>query len=94
MQLKHEILNKLTAYSESLLDSHGHYVQCVIEDDWSTLADEILTLLQTNDAVRPNDSKPIVSGSLPSKCIAPLGGRFGCDFPDDSCEKCRVGNDC
>lgn len=53
MQLKHEILNKLTAYSESLLDSHGHYVQCVIEDDWSTLADEILTLLQPNKDIQP-----------------------------------------
>lgn len=37
--------------------------------------------------------QPLVSGSLPNNCIAPLGGMFGCDFPDDSCEKCRVGND-
>lgn len=34
-----------------------------------------------------------VSGALPNNCIAPLGGMFGCDFPDDSCEKCRVSND-
>ena len=84
MQLKQEILKKMTAYSESLIDSHGHYVQCVIEDDWSTLADEILTLLQQNNAGQPNASKPNVSGAF--YCQRSIEDEDKCS---EQCEHCR-----
>lgn len=68
---------------------NGYYSAC------KKHREELILLLeqQPNTEPSPQLQQTHVSGALPSKCIAPLGGRFGCDFPDDSCEKCRVGND-
>ncbi len=60
MHAKEEIKKIMYQYSDRLINSMGDYVQCVIAEDWDNVAEQILTLLQPNDAGQPNESKPIV----------------------------------
>lgn len=64
MELKEDIKKLLFDFCESA-EIDGYSEQVIRKSSIDYAVEQILTLLQSNDAGQPNGSKPIVSGALP-----------------------------
>lgn len=65
MQITKEQIIEILCKKSSFAEIGEINVEIIYGDDFSNIADEILTLLQSNDAGQPNGSKPDVMRSLP-----------------------------
>ena len=103
MQIAKEKIIEILCKESLFFEVSGDTVEALDAGDFDNVAEQILNLLQSNDAVQPNASKPNVSGSLPLtdadklaiawKTLEWVGFRRGDEFTDDDILKMLGGND-
>lgn len=77
-------MNKIEQWLNAIINEDGHRM--------SAGSLRTIEMIRRELARQQNLQQCNVSGALPPECIAPMGGKFGCNYPDGTCRMCG-GND-